>query len=96
MEAVAALAIHPSGEMLFSAHGDALLAWKLQANGGLAPLQGLEKVHATKLHVTADGGTLLALSSDAVLSMKINAAAGSLTAPVKVASLSRPISIAIS
>ncbi|HET6220017.1 MAG TPA: beta-propeller fold lactonase family protein [Acidobacteriaceae bacterium] len=96
MGAVAALAIHPSGEMLFSAHGNALLAWKLQANGGLAPLPGLEKVHATRLHVTGDGGTLLALSSDAVWSMKINAAAGLLATPVKVASLSKSLSLAIS
>ena len=91
---VAALAIHPAGEMLFSSHGDALLAWKIQANG-LEPLPALERVHATKLHVTADGGTLLALSSDAVLSLKIGAATGLLATPVKVASLSGPISIAI-
>jgi hypothetical protein len=82
--------------MLFSSHGDGLLAWKLQENGGLEPLPGVEGVHATKLYVTADGGTLLALSSDAVWSMKINAAARMLATPVKVASISRPISIAIS
>jgi 6-phosphogluconolactonase (cycloisomerase 2 family) len=93
---VAALAIHPAGEMLFSSHGDDLLAWKIQANGGLAPLPGPEEVHATKLHVTADGGTLLALSSDAVWSLKINARAGLLATPVKVASLSKPLSLAIS
>jgi 6-phosphogluconolactonase len=94
MGAVAALAIHPAGEMLFSSHGDALLEWKIQANG-LEPLPALEGVHATRLHVTADGGTLLALSSDAVLSMKIGAATRLLATPVKVASLSGPISIAI-
>jgi 6-phosphogluconolactonase len=94
MGAVSALAIHPDGEMLFSSHGDALLAWKIQADG-LEPLPALEGVHATRLHVTADGGTLLALSSDAVLSLKIRAATRLLATPVKVASLSRPISIAI-
>ena len=92
--AVAALAIHPDGDRLFSSHGDALLAWKSQANG-LEPLPVLEGVHATKLHVTADGGTLLALSSDAVLSLKIGAATRLLATPVKVASLSGAISIAI-
>ena len=92
--AVAGLAIHPSGEMLFSSHKDALLAWKVQANG-LEPLSALEGVHANRLHVTADGGTLLALSSDAVLSMKINAATGSLATPVKVALLSKPLSLAL-
>ncbi len=94
MGAVAALAIHPDGEMLFSSHGDALRAWRIQANG-LEPLPALKGIHATKLHVTADGGTLLALSSDAVLSMEIRAATWSLAGPVKVAALSEPISIAI-
>jgi hypothetical protein len=92
--AVTALAIHPDGEMLFSSHRDALLAWKIQANG-LEPLPALEGVHATKLHVTEDGGTLLALNSDAVLSLKIGATTRSLATAVKVASLPGPISIAI-
>jgi 6-phosphogluconolactonase (cycloisomerase 2 family) len=92
--AVAALAIHPDGEMLFSSHRDALLAWKIQANG-LEPLPALEGVHATKLQVTADGGTLFALSSDAVLSLKIGTATRLLATPIKVASLPGPISIAI-
>lgn len=95
MGAVAGLAIHPSGEIFFSSHGDGLLGWRVQANGGFEPLPALEGVHATKLHVTADGGTLLALSSDAVLSMKIGVATGSLATPVKVASLSKPLSVAI-
>jgi 6-phosphogluconolactonase len=94
MGAVAALAIHPDGEILFSSHGDALLAWKIRGNG-LDPLPALEGVHTTRLHVTADGGTLLALSSDAVLSLKIGAATRLLATPVKVASLFGPISIAI-
>jgi 6-phosphogluconolactonase len=93
MGAVAALAIYPSGEMLFSSHRDGLMAWKIQADG-LEPLPVLEGVHATKLHVTADGGTLLALSSDAVLSLKIGAATRLLASPVKVASLSKPLSLA--
>jgi hypothetical protein len=94
MGAVTALAIHPDGEMLFSSHRHALLAWKIQADG-LKPLPALEGVHATKLHVTADGGTLLALNSDAVLSLKIGTATRLLAAAVKVASLPGPISIAI-
>ena len=92
--AVAALAIHPDGEILFSSHGDGLVVWKIQANG-LEPLPALEGVHATKLHVTADGSTLLVLSNDAILSLKIGAATRLLATPVKVASLPGPISIAI-
>jgi 6-phosphogluconolactonase len=94
MGAVAALAIHPDGEMLFSSQGNAVRAWKIQANA-LEPLPAPEGVHATKLHVTADGGTLLALTSDALLSMKIGEATRLLATPVKVASLSGPLSIAI-
>jgi 6-phosphogluconolactonase (cycloisomerase 2 family) len=93
---LAALAIHPSGEMLYSSHGDAVQAWKIVANGSVEPFSGVEAVRASKLHVTADGKSLLALSSDAVFSMEIDPATCMLTTPVKVASLSRPISIAIS
>jgi 6-phosphogluconolactonase len=92
---VAALAVHPSGEMLYTSHGDAVQAWKIVANGSLEPLPRVEELHAGKLAVTADGESLLALGSDAVFRMKINPATRMLAAPVKVASLSTPISIAI-
>jgi hypothetical protein len=45
-----------------------------------------------KLYVMPDGRSLLALSHDAVMSMKIDGRM--LAGPVKVASLSKPISIA--
>jgi 6-phosphogluconolactonase len=92
---MAALAMHPSGEMLYSSHGDGLQAWKIAANGSLEALPGVEGVRVNTLHVTADGKSLLALSSDAVLRMKIDAATRVLAAPVQVAALSRPVSIAI-
>ena len=91
----AALAMHPSGETLYSSHGDGIQAWKIAANGSLATLPGAEGVQAHRLHVTADGKSLLALSSDAVLRMKIDSATRVLAAPVNVASLSKPVSIAI-
>jgi 6-phosphogluconolactonase len=90
----AALAMHPSGKMLFSSHGNGMRAWKIAASGSLAALPGGEGVQANMLHVTADGKSLLALSSDAVLRMKIDAVTRVLAAPVKVASLSQPVSIA--
>jgi 6-phosphogluconolactonase (cycloisomerase 2 family) len=92
---MAALAMHPSGEMLYSSHGDGMQAWKIAANGSLEALPGVEGVQVNVLHVTTDGKSLLALSSDAVLRMKIDAATHVLAAPVKVASLSKPASIAI-
>ena len=70
--------------------------WKIAADGGLEPLPGIEGVRVNKLHVTSDGMSLLALSSDAVLRMKIDAAARLLATPVELASLSRPVSIASS
>jgi 6-phosphogluconolactonase len=92
---VAALAIHPSGEVLYSSHGRELQTWRIADNGGLEPLPGVEGVRASRLYLTGDGESLLALSSDAVLRMKIDAATRIPAAPVKAASLSNPLSIAI-
>jgi 6-phosphogluconolactonase len=90
---IAALAMHPSGQLLYSAHRDGMRAWKIATDSSLDALPRVEGVQATKLHVTADGTSLLALSSDAVLKMKIDASAHQLAAPVEVAALSNPTSI---
>jgi 6-phosphogluconolactonase len=92
---MAALAMHPSGEVLYSSHGGGVHAWKIATNGSLEALRGVEGVQANRLHLTADGRSLLALSSDAMLRMKINASTFLLATPVKVASISKPLSIAI-
>jgi 6-phosphogluconolactonase len=92
---MATLAMHPSGEMLYSSHGDGIQAWRIAAKGSLEPLPGVESVRAKRLHVTADGKSLLALTGVAVLRMKIDAATRGLAAPVTVASLSKPVSIAM-
>jgi 6-phosphogluconolactonase len=89
-----ALAMHPSGETLYSSHGDGVSVWKIDANGYLKDLPGVEGVPTNKLYVLPDGNCLLALSNDAVLRMKIDTATGKLATPVKVASLSKPASIA--
>jgi uncharacterized protein with WD repeat len=90
---VAALTVHPAGELLFSAHRDGVRAWKIAKDRSLEALPRVEGVQATQLHVTPDGKILLALSSDAVLKVNIDASAHKLDAPVKVALLSKPISI---
>jgi len=82
-----------AGEM--AAHGDGIQAWKIAANSALEGLPGVEGVRANKLHVTADGKSLLALSSDAVLQMNIDRATHVLAAPVNLVSLSKPLSIAV-
>ena len=91
----AALAMHPSGETLYSSHGDGVQAWKIAANGSLATLLGVEGVQANTLHAMADGRSLLVLGSDAVLRMKLDSAGRVPAAPVQVAALSKPVSIAI-
>jgi 6-phosphogluconolactonase len=94
MGEVAALAMHPSGEVLYSSHGDAVQSWKIDGDGGLA-VGGVEGVQANKLQVMPDGGSLLALSSDGVLRMKIDAMTRMLGDPVRVALLPKPLSVAI-
>jgi 6-phosphogluconolactonase len=90
----AALAIHPSCQMLFSSHGGAIQAWKIANDGSLETLPGIAGVQANQLHVPTDGESILALSNDAVLRIKINQASRALAAPVTVAALSKPVGIA--
>jgi len=91
----AVMAIHPSGETLYSSHGDGIRVWRIPANGSLNALPGVDGVRPNTLQVTSEGKCLLALCSDALLRMKINAGSQLLAAPVKVASLSKPMSIAV-
>jgi 6-phosphogluconolactonase len=95
MGEVAALGMHPSGEVLYSSHGDAVQSWKIDADGGLEALGGVEGVQANKLHVMPDGMSLLALNGDGVLRMKIDKVTRMLGDPVRVASLAKPVSVAI-
>ena len=53
------LAMHPSGEMLYSSHGDGMDVWKIAADGSLEALAGVEGVQVNGLYVTADGKSLL-------------------------------------
>jgi 6-phosphogluconolactonase len=92
---VAALAMHPSGEALYSSHGRELRTWKVAANGDLQALHVTEGLRANTLHITADGENLWALSSDAVLRMKVDGATRIPSAADKLVSLSHPLSIAI-
>lgn len=92
---IAALAMHPSGEALYSSHGDGVQTWKIAANGSLESRSGAKDFRACKLHATADGNSLLALNRDAVLRMKIDSLTHILAAPAQAASLSKALSIAI-
>jgi len=90
---MAAMAMHPSGDALYTAQGDGVRAWRIASDGALRALPAAN-VAARALHVTADGKSLLALSGNSVVRMKIDPVGGALAAPVKVADLPRPLSIA--
>jgi 6-phosphogluconolactonase len=92
---VAALAMHPSGDILYSAHGDGMRVWKIAADGGMEALPGVEGIQASRLHVMPDGKSLLALSSDAVMAMELDESGRVLGGAVKRASVSKPVSIAV-
>lgn len=92
---IATLAIHPLGEVLYSSHGDSTQAWKLDADGSLRRLTRAGAAQANRLHITADGSSLLALSRNAIVSMKIDGAGRLLSGPFKVADVSGPMSIAV-
>ncbi len=91
---MAALALLPSGDVLYSSHGDGIQAWKIAADGELQSWPGVKGVSARKLHAPSDGKSLLAVCGDAVLRMKIDAVTRALGVPIKVASLRTPLSIA--
>jgi 6-phosphogluconolactonase len=92
---VRALAMHPSGGTLYTANGNDVRVWKVAADGGMEALPGVEDIQISKLHVTSDGRSLLALSHDAVLSTKIEESGHALAGPVKRASVSGPVSIMV-
>ena len=91
---MAVLAMHPSGKTLYSSHGKGIQAWKIAASGSLEAPGEVTEVPAIKLHATPDGRNLLALTGDAVLTIKINSGTHALATPVTAALVSRPLSIA--
>ena len=92
---VAGLAMHPSGDILYTAHGDGMRVWKIAADGGMEALPRVEDIHVNRLHVMPDGKSLLALSSDAVMAMELDESGRVLAGAVKRAAVSKPVSIAV-
>lgn len=92
---VAMLAMHPRGEILYSSHGHGIDVWRIAGDGSLKTVTRVGGFKASRLYVTAEGKSLLALSSDAVLRMKIDSVTYLPSAPIKMATLSSPLSIAI-
>jgi len=98
-----ALLIHPSGHFLYASHQggtDGIAAWRIHSTtGALTPIQlwseGLRDMHA--MTMLSDGAGLLVLSQkgDNVVHLRIDSASGKLGAPVQVAKVSSPISLAV-
>jgi 6-phosphogluconolactonase len=94
-DGIASLAIDPLGKALYSSHGRGIHAWKIARNVLVHFSSHVEDVHANTLYVTKDAKSLFALTDDAVLRIRIDASTQMPAAAVKVASLCRPLSIAI-
>jgi 6-phosphogluconolactonase len=86
----ARLAMHPSGTALYSSHGHAVQSWKLGGNGSFETAASVP-LRAKNLQVTPDGRNLVALTPSGIVAIDLERA----TAPVELASLPNPLSIAI-
>ena len=90
----ALLAIHPSGEALYSSHGRGIQGWKI-AEKLLTPFSsGIEEIKPTAMCVTNDGKDLFAVMSDAVLRIRIDASTKMPIATAKATSVVGALSIA--
>jgi 6-phosphogluconolactonase (cycloisomerase 2 family) len=99
------LLMHPSGRFLYTLDGgssDSITAWSVDSATGsvrrVDSLQGLRSVHG--MTMVADGSALLALDRDrnGILRLAIDSSdssSGRLGEPVKVASVTAPISLAV-
>jgi 6-phosphogluconolactonase (cycloisomerase 2 family) len=96
------MAMHPSGEFLYTAHrsgGNGITMWRSNSTGALRAVQhegdGLQSLHA--MTMAPDGGSLLALSRQggSVVYRRIDQRSGRLGEPVQVAKAPAPISIAV-
>lgn len=94
-DGIASLAIHPSGKALYSSHGRGIHAWRIAGNVLVHSSSHVENVQPGALYVTKNAKSLFALTDDSVLRMRIDAFTEMPSAPVKVASLCKPLSVAI-
>jgi 6-phosphogluconolactonase len=91
----AALGMHPSGEVLYCSHGLDLEIWKIGADGCLDGMKTVDGVRAHALQVASDGNGLFGLRRDGVVLMELDGVTGVPLAPVLVASVAQPLSIAV-
>jgi 6-phosphogluconolactonase len=97
------MAIHPSGDFLYTAHrsgGEGITVWRTNSStGALRVIQhegdGLQSLHA--MTMTPDGSSLLAISSKSgsVVRWRVDRGSGRLSQPVQVAKVPAPMSMAV-
>jgi 6-phosphogluconolactonase (cycloisomerase 2 family) len=96
------MAMHPSGEFLYTAHrsgDDGITVWRSNSTGALRVAQhegdGLQSLHA--ITMAPDGSSLLALSrkSGSVVRWSVDRRSGHLTEPVQVAKVQAPMSMVV-
>lgn len=89
-----ALAIHPSGDFLYSAAGEVLTAWRIDLeSGGLNPVHSIAVEAVRALLAAPDGLALFALTPRGVLRVEIAAVGGQRLYPQLTASISDTRSI---
>lgn len=97
------MAMHPSGEFLYSAHrsgGDGIRVWRSNGSTGALRVVQHKRNEFQSLHAMTmgpDGSSLLALSRDmeGVVRWHIDQRSGRLMEPVQVAKVQAPISIVV-
>jgi|SRR5579862_5982020 len=90
----ALLAIHPSGEALYSSHGRGIQGWKVAGKSLMRSSSGIEEIKPTALCVTNDGKDLFAVTSEAVLRIRIDASTKMPVATAEATSVVGALSIA--
>lgn len=101
---IAAMAMHPSGELLYTSFGggaaSGLSVWRIDpVSGALKPIQrSVEQMSSVRVAAMVSGhDSLLVLSHQAqgVLRLPVDATSGRLSRPVQVARVKTPISLAV-
>ena len=90
----ALLAMHPSGEALYSSHGRGIQGWKIAGKSLMRSSSGIEEIKPTALCVTNDGKDLFAVTSEAVLRIRIDASTKMPATTAKATSVVGALSIA--
>jgi 6-phosphogluconolactonase (cycloisomerase 2 family) len=100
----AAMAMHPSGDLLYTSYSGSgasdIMVWRINpASGALKPVQlstnQMASVPVTSMVASNDSLLVLSHQAEGVLHLPVDAASGRLSRPVQVARVKTPISLAV-